>query len=475
MASCRRVTISLHHAPNTLSDMRRFFPPFLLLLAISGVAGCGEPEALIELAPAERYQTISGWEVTAYMADTRVPEPRPPYWTEVYDRAVTEVGINRLRLEVRSGAESTGRNWERFSAGELSRKSWRGLRYATVNDNADPRVIDWNGFDFSELDWEVESAVLPIRQRLAARGERLFVNLCYVAFTEQIRNGAYIHSDPEEYAEFVLATYLHMQRKFGFIPDAWEVILEPDNTKQWRGRAIGRAIVAAAARLKEHGFTPRFIAPSVTDMANAAPYIDGIAAVEGAMENVIELSYHRYKNATAANLAAVVERAQRYGVDTAMLEWWFGEARPEVLHRDLKQGRNASWQGRVLIGLFNVNKRSPGGPPLTLRDDTRMNLQYFRYIRAGARRIGASSSDEDDFDPLAFVNPDGSHTVVVLAKGAGMLTVKGLPAGRYRVSYALKTESGALPDAIPVAAGGALKAEMPGAGVLTVFADGKFD
>ena len=34
------------------------------------------------------------------------------------------------------------------------------------------------------------------------------------------------------------------------LPDAFEVILEPDNSDQWRGREIGLGLVAAAKRLR---------------------------------------------------------------------------------------------------------------------------------------------------------------------------------------------------------------------------------
>jgi len=446
-----------------------------LLLTTLGLTGCFRPsEAVITLDPAQRFQTVSGWEVTAEMADKPLPGQPPRYWAEIYDRAVAEVGINRIRLEVRSGAESAGHNWDRYVAGDMSYADWRGVRYATVNDNADPNVIDWNGFDFAELDWRLEVGLLPIRKRLLARGERLFVNLCYVAFTGQIKNGRYIHENPDEYAEFVLATYLHMQRKYGLVPDAWEVILEPD-LGVWDGYEVGRAIVAAAARLKAHGFTPRFIAPSVKDMDNAAPYIDAIATVPGAMDHVFELSYHRYSGTSALNLARIVERAKKFGVGTAMLEWWFGHAGPETLHRDLKQDHNSAWQGRVLKTLFKkIDEKHPDKAIVALQDDTRQNLQYFRYIRAGARRIGATSSNETELDPVAFVNPDGSHTVVVLARNAGKVTIVGLPAGEYGVSWALGRKSGRAPGPIHVAPGQPLRAEIPDEGVLTVFAAAGF-
>ena len=90
------------------------------------------------------------------------------------------------------------------------------------------------------MDNTIDRIVNPLRAALAAKGEKLIVNVNYVAFTGQITSGLYIHNDPAEYAEFVLATYLHLQEKYGWVPDLWEVLLEPDNVSQWNGRLLGR-------------------------------------------------------------------------------------------------------------------------------------------------------------------------------------------------------------------------------------------
>jgi O-glycosyl hydrolase len=293
------------------------------VLAVA-VAARGAGTVTITLDPGATHQTMSGWECTTFVA-----EPCTPHYDAVrdavLDRAVNDVGINRVRLEIRSGVENAidhYRNWidhgcpappdERYL-------EWRHNRYATVDDNADPGVIDWSGFHFTELDEAVERVVLPMRARLAARGERLFVNLCYVAFTGQIEGGSYHHDDADEYGEFVLATYLHMQDAHGFVPDTWEVVLEPDNVQQWNGTRLGEAIAAAAARLEAAGFAPRFAAPSNTSMSQIIAYFDDMVAVPGAARHLEMFSYHRY-GANDATLALIVERAIERDLETGMLE-----------------------------------------------------------------------------------------------------------------------------------------------------------
>lgn len=443
----------------------RSLPAFLLaLLLAAGPAPAAAEDATIRLDPATRHQTMRGW---AAAVDLFWNPRLDPHVGAIFDRAVAEAGITRLQVGIFSGTENRDRSFDDFRAGRIGMADWRARRYAVVNDNDDPFLIDPAGFDFANLDWRIERVVLPLRQRLAARGEKLFLNVTYVAFTDQIRGGRYgVHLDPEEYAEFVLATWLHLREKYGLVPDTWEVILEPDLVKEWKRDPglIGRAMVAAGRRLEAAGFRPAFVAPSVTDMANAVPYLEAALAVPGAREHLAEFSYHRYRGANAANLQAIAAAGARYGLPTAMLELFGGKATHDTLYQDLRLGQVTAWLGRALMGLYAP---APGGG-LAPAEDVRYLLQIQRPVRPGAVRIGAVSTAVREFGPLAFVNPDGGFVVTVRATRAGTLAVTGLPAGRYRVSWAVASGSDALPAPVAVEAGGTLALAMPGAGMLTV-------
>jgi hypothetical protein len=168
----------------------------------------------------------------------------------------------------------------------------------------------------------MDQIVVPLRAKLAARGEALYVNLCYVAFTSGIASGIYAHSDPAEYAEFLLATFQHLQSRYGWVPDGIEVILEPDNRTIWAntsGTLIGQAIKAAGDRLAAAGFHPDFIAPSVMNNSNGPAYIDNLvrgARCDGLREGVF-----------VSPLSGRVDGRDREpragaGIGASMLEWW---------------------------------------------------------------------------------------------------------------------------------------------------------
>lgn len=434
--------------------------------------GAGTPMVTLDAGTA--YQTITGWEATAESGESDAPS-FPLYRDTLFAQAA-DLGINRFRLQIQSGVENSRDYYSESQEGRIDGATWRCVRYATVNDNADPSTINWSGFHFTKIDEIVEKVVLPYRARLQASGRKLFINLNYVAFATQCPNTPYIHHAPEEYAEFILATSIHLRDKYNLVPDAWEVILEPDNTSvYWPGRAIGEAIVATARRLESAGFQPRFIGPSTTRAGNAIGYLNGMLSVPGAQKYLAEFSYHRYDNPSPSVIQAIGDRGAQAGIATAMLEH-IGSGY-EDLHEDLKLARNTAWQQFTLAypasadrgaTYFPVQGGSSAAPTVEPGSRTKFLRQYFRFIRPGARRIGAQS-DNAAVDPLAFINPDGNYVIVVKTTGQQTFDIAGLPAGVYGVSYTTSSQAGVDAPEVNLAAGARLRTRIPDRGVITIF------
>src|SRR5262249_11996163 len=170
----------------------------------------------------------------------------------------------------------------------------------------------------------------------------LFINVNYVCFSPNIP----LHVDnPQEYAEFVLATYQHLQTKYGWVPNSWEAILEPDvGTAGWTATKLGQAILAAGQRLQANGFTPNFVASSTSAASNAPIWFDQIIAVPGVLPFLSEISYHRYDSPNASTISAIANRGVQNNLGTSMLEWWNPSNTYATLHEDLTIGRNSAWQ-----------------------------------------------------------------------------------------------------------------------------------
>ncbi len=406
----------------------------------------------IQIDTAISYQIITGWEATSFIMSecnpnfNRMRDALLPY-------LVDSIGITRVRLEVRSGTEHTFDNYQTFldygcpKSPDTNYQKWRAIRYATVNDNDNPRLINWAGFHFTELDLKIENVIIPLKKLLEERGTKLFINLCYVAFTGQIKDGEYIHNDPNEYAEFVLATYLHIQDKYGFVPDTWEILLEPDNVKEWDGTLIGQAIVKSAERLKEYGFVPHFVAPSTTNMANAISYFDEMIKIPYAIDYIEEISYHRYGGVSQTNLKEIAKRAEQYNKNTSMLEWWFDNATHKVLYEDLAIGNNSAFQQSTINGFFNVDTSNWEKLKITIKDVTQYNRLYYLFIRPGAVRKNATTNNSF-VKPLAFVNKDSSFTLILDSDDSSNVSISGLPTGEYAVKYT--SETGKFADATEI-------------------------
>ncbi len=445
----------------------------IIYLTVVMLFGCGaagsEAAALITLNPTLQYQTITGWEATEQSGETECAG-FDQFKDEVFDLATEDLGINRIRLEIKSGSENPTDWFTKFINGQITEEEWHARWHEIINDNSDPNVIDLNHFQFSNIDLKIERIILPLQERLARTNKKLFVNLNYVDFDPS----DFEHKDyPQEYAEFVLATYQHIQNKYGWVPDAWEVILEPDHSS-WSAEQVGNALAAAAARLKANGFQTYFIAPSTLSMGNAVSYFDKIITISGVQPNLKELSYHRYADVSDANLQAIANRVVQYGIRSAMLENIGADY--NSLHQDLKIGRNSAWQQFTLAyctrdngaQYYWVDNANPADPTVNLGSRTKYLRQYFRYILPGAIRIGASSN-EAKFDPLAFKNPDGRHVVVIKATEGGSFQVQGLPAGRYGIYYTTASQYNVLQTGINIQDNQLVTASIPAAGVITVY------
>lgn len=427
-----------------------------------------------------RHQVMQGWEGSMQFGQDEAGFASWPLDSLV--DGLTDLGINRVRLELRSGVENTV-DWHARLQGR-DYEQWRKVRYATVNDNADPMVIDTAGFQFSEIDRKIALLIDPLRTRLAAQGESLYVSLCLVAFVGE-HPADYVHSDPREYAEFVLALFQHLQRKSGWVPDAVELMLEPDNGTPWTGAKLGAALAATSTRLKAAGFSPEFIGPSTKRMSNAPTWFDAIEAVPGAAGLLTEIAYHRYGGVSEANLRAIADRAAKRGIRTAMTELIGADV--DDLYDDLTIGNASAWQQYTLAFPGKDN----GGHyyawqdgRAVMGDRTRYLRQYFHYVRRGAVRVGASITDSlaaggstggatggaTDAKATAFVHPMRGQVVVVHAPASGSLTVRGLRAATYAVTITTVDATGReLPDVVTDSTG-VVRVALPAAGVLTLSA-----
>jgi hypothetical protein len=443
------------------------------------------PQNLISLNSGIKYQTMNGWPAAGIGLDSGADLSQ--YRDNLINKAILEMGLNRISFGIKSGAENDKDYYSLYKNGRIDYPTWRSVRYSTDNDDNNPNTINWQKFHFSELDEAITEFVIPFKQSYEAlNGETPFINFTYIGFIGQ--NGAgedFDHNDSEEYAEFILAAFLHMRNTYNLIPDTIELCLEPEwggrgGGTKWNGAVIGKHLLATAEKLEENGFTPKFIVPSVSFIKNAIPRFDEIVKEIGesnVRKYIEEFCYHLYQKASDSRRRKIAERISKYGIKSSMLEAALndgGNGTPDQLHKDLKLANVSAWK-QFALGYPSSDN---GGAyyyfnkidyVLHLSRYARYFPLYFRYVKNGAIRIEANTAN-DNYNPIAFINPDGGFTVIVRASTGGKLFIQGLPSGIYGIKYTTEKELETELSDQKLKPGQILTTYIPSDGVLTVFA-----
>ncbi|HUU34666.1 MAG TPA: hypothetical protein VMW48_11425, partial [Vicinamibacterales bacterium] len=340
----------------------------------------GAATAVVTLDDTVRYQTMKGWEAAVLPTVTDDYEKDLPGFASLFSQAARDLNITRVRVDVFSGTEGRPGWGASYLSGAITEHDLvQRYAYDIVNDNDDPNVADLRGFEFTLLDWQMEHLVLPYKQQVEEAGGQLFFYLSYI---DQNKSSFRHYNDPAEYAEFMLVLFDHLQSRFGFVPNAIDVSNESDYTTATTGTALGKVVVATAARLAAAGFHPEFIGPSVVNRSHAVPYFDEMVAVPGAAELITELSYHCYYDSFGDSREAIGERVGRAGIGSTQNECWEDRNTHVELHKDLKAGRASAWQqGTFNASFYKIDRTTWQA---ALQERTKIKRQYYHYIRPGA-------------------------------------------------------------------------------------------
>ena len=379
---------------------------------------------------AERHENVKGRQ-----------EPVPAaLMNQILDAAVFGLGLTRLRLEV-------------------------GPYMEKGNDSGDPGITNLDGFYFSWLDCCVEEMVLPIKERIEKRGDRLVLTVSYAI--ENWETPKWLQ-DPREYAEFARTVLTHLREKYKLIPDYWVLGNE--------SRMGHSAMVILGKWLKKEGFATRFAFPEAVNLQTSVETMNELnRKYPQAAAFIGQVTYHIYGKGGNPERHKLRDWAKGLGVTTAMTEK-IG-AGPDQLYLDLTEADVAAWQRYSLVwfgdepgeGTYFMIQPDHSG---FLRSHQYWELrQYFHYIRPGAMRVNITSSDTS-VKPVAFLSPKGNPVVVILNRGgACQARIRGLPDGRYMSSFSAAGQPGKELLPVDVAAGLPVAIGLPGQSVLTLTAD----
>ncbi|MGB2822803.1 MAG: hypothetical protein WBF17_17595 [Phycisphaerae bacterium] len=420
----------------------------VVLLAASGGLAQG-PKAEVNLDPSVRHQMILGWGKTAPWLPAH-----PLLRRQCIDRAVNDLGLNRLRFEGLCGNSLVRRSWE-----------W-------LNDNGDPRVIDWKGFNTERLDARVAEWLVPWKQAVEARGEpfNLYVSPSFFHGGSTGDLPPWMLADPQEYAEWALALLLRLRDKHGIEANYYSICNEAGNNNVFTPPVVIRMMKALMPRLRQHGFKTMIQYPESINAAVAVRYIEAARNDPEVWKWVGLVSYHWYGRDNQASMVKLRDFARQRHLPTAQTE--FMNLTIDHLYDDLVLGGVSYWE---IYGLATPDYQAA----LThvASNTFRGGRWYWRFrqvshfVRPGAVRIACTSSDPA-LRCLAFEG--GRRMVAVLINTtaphrARSVIVGGLKPGPYGVSQCVRTSPTEELGVRQVGAGGRIDVHVPPDSVSTIY------
>jgi hypothetical protein len=98
------MSMKLDQGSQPAGPFPRFLHSWVMGAVLLAAPGLGTAQTTITVDPSERFQNILGWECVSFAAQD---DPMFAAFKDVlFERVINEAGINRVRREVRSGAES---------------------------------------------------------------------------------------------------------------------------------------------------------------------------------------------------------------------------------------------------------------------------------------------------------------------------------------------------------------------------------
>jgi len=419
----------------------------ILLTASAGLAQGTKSE--VRLDPTVRHQTILGWgKTTPWM-------PAHPLLREqCIDRAVNDLGLNRLRFEGLCGNSAARRSWE-----------W-------LNDNADPATIDWKGFNTGHLDARVAEWLVPWKRAVEARGEplNLYVSPSFFQGGSSGDLPPWMLADSQEYAEWALALLLRLRDKHGIEADYYSICNEAGNNNVFTPQVVIRMMKALMPRLREHGFKTMIQYPESVNAAVAVRYIEAARDDPEVWKWVGLISYHWYGGDNQASMVKLRDFARGRGLPTAQTE--FMDLTVDHLYDDLVLGGVSYWEIYGLAtpdyeaALSHISSNTFRGGRWYWRF-----RQVSHFVRPGAVRVECASSDLA-LRCLAFER-QGQMVVVLInttpPHAARRVAVRGLRPGAYGVSHCVKAAPAEELGVRQVGEDGTMDVDLQPDSVLTVY------
>jgi hypothetical protein len=360
---------------------------------------------------AQTFQTIAGWGHgggvlggTGGAASMLAPALADPVNYQYLDHLVDDLGLTGTRT------------WE------------VGPRIdGTATDDGDCDVVDWNRFESDTLSLQEAGYLVHYQNRILAEGypSSFYSSPGYPTHASDLK--PWVMNDPGERAQQIWASALYSKTNYGLNINYAVIYNEPSIASA----ILADDIKALGPRLAAHGLTTlvqyaEAVAPQ-TDWSYITPELSD----PDMWRYVGRISYHDYGTADPYR-SYLRDYGKAGGLTTAQTE--MGNPTFDDLFSDLTLGGVTYWEVAYSASLTlgpnaGLTAFTPSSTYFRLR-------QLMHYVRPGAVRINAASSDPS-LRVLAFLQGRNVTTVIEnLSSSAQTVNLSGLPPGSYGLSQA---------------------------------------
>lgn len=378
---------------------------FSFLLSLVGVTPvCAQ--VAVHLDSTVRYQTIQGWGHGSANLGVGWAAAEPMNYQYI-DYLTDDWGLTGTRInEVGPRSDGAG------------------------NDNGDCDSIDWTRFQTGpkkNFDYMVY-----FKNHVLAEGYRpsFYSSTNYDSLAASQKPWILYH--PGERAQQIWASAQYWRDHYGIDINYAVIANEPNGN--YSPQILADDIKALGPRLAARGLKTQVQFPEAVAPQTSWQYITAVKNDANLWPYVGRISYHNYGTADPYR-SYIRDLGVALGLPTAQTE--MDPANIDNLFDDLTLGGVSYWE--VAYSNSNTVNPNPGYTSFTPSRYYFRVRQVTHYVRPGAVRIGASSSDPS-VRVLAFLQ-NGAVTTVVYNTGqeAKTVTVTGLPPGDYGLSQAVPT------------------------------------
>jgi hypothetical protein len=292
-------------------------------------------------------------------------------------------------------------------------------------DHGDCDVVDWNLFEADTLPVDLANYLVYFQNRVAAKGYQASFYSSPGYPTHASDQKPWVLNHPGERAQQIWASALYLKTNYGINVRYGVIYNEPGFTYS----ILSDDVKALGPRFVANGLATRIqyaeaVAP-LTDWGYFTPVI----ADPDMWRYVGRISYHDYGTADPYR-SYLRDFGLARGLTTAQTE--MGNPTFDDLFSDLTLAGVSYWEVAYSASLtLNPNPGLTGFTPSSTFFRLR---QLIHYVRPGAVRIGAASSDPT-VRVLAFAQGGAIATVIDNTGAAQAVNLSGLPPGTYGMSH----------------------------------------